>query len=265
MPEPGTITWISIFGAAVSGGLVANLIDHIITWIKTHRKDIKSARDVVDAHLDPLLKAADEISGKIVSLAGKDFLPLAAQNETDSEQTFNSELVGLTYLYAKFWGRIEILEKESLGLSIASDPRGKTLAKFLSCLGSQQIRLTNRTHQKAIGEVATAVLSSGHLRTIGVVEFGSKLTIEESARLWCAPLTQLLKSSGTRTARQQLLVYGVVLHALVDTLDPKHHSSHERPSYSNKLSQESKRRIEHLVFGTYLKESDATNRYTADQ
>lgn len=265
MAEPENLTWAATFIAALSGGLVASSVDHLVAWIKAHRKEKKSAKDIVDAHLDPLLKAADEISGKTISLAERDFSPLARQEASGAVQPFNADLVGLAYLYAKFWGRIEILDKESMGVSISSDARGRKLSKFLSCLGSQQIRLTNRTHQKAIGEITTELLPSGGLRTIGLVEFGKKITEDASAKTWCVPLTELLTTSHTKATRQQLLMYGVVLHALVDALDPEHHSTHQRPAYPNKLSKASKQRIEYLVFGNYLEGTGAINLYTADK
>ncbi|QNH18558.1 hypothetical protein HEP74_03730 [Xanthomonas sp. SS] len=256
-----TFTWTSLFTAAISGGAVAKIADHLVSWIGRLRKERKSAKSVVDAHLDPLLKAADAISGKTISLAERDFIPLSGRDDA-ATHSLDPDLIGLTYLYANFWSRIEILERESLGISLSVDKRGRKLSKFIACLGSKQIRLVNRTHQKAIGEIASQVLSTGGLRTIGVVEFGEIITSNESAKKWCAPLTQLLSDTTTKATRQKLLVYGVVLHALVDTLDPTHLSTHERPSYPNKLSNESKRRVKHLIFGEYLKGIDAHNNYT---
>lgn len=249
---------LTLFIAAVSGGLASTLIEQfVIAPIRAHWRQRKAAKDIVDAHLDPLLKAADAIVGKTISLAQRDFAPLAdrAGDETDTD------LVGLTYLYASFWGRVEILRAESLGVSIAGDSRGKRLGKFITCFESQRIRLVNRTHQKAIGEVTTDLLAGGGLRTIGVVEFGEKLAASKVAESWCQPLTDLLGRTSDRSTRQKLLIYGVVLHSLVDTLDPDHHSTHKRSSYPNKLTRESKRRIEHLVFREYLQGTGAANVY----
>jgi hypothetical protein len=256
------ISWTALFTAATSGGVATKLADYLVDWIKTHRKEKKSAKAIVDAHLDPLLKAADEISGKTISLAKRDFLPLSAKNASDLD--FNADLVGLAYLYGKFWSRIEILEKESLGTSISADVRGKKLSKFIACLGSPDVRLLNRTHQKAIGEITTELLPNGGLRTIGLVEFEKKIA-KGAEQVWFDPLLQLLKDTPAKATRQRLLVYGVVLHALVDTLDPDHDTTHERPSYPNKLSQESKRRIKHLVFRQYLDGTGAVNLYDSDK
>ncbi|MFC6352272.1 hypothetical protein H7691_15390 [Stenotrophomonas sp. CW117] len=257
MENPASI-WLTLFIAAVSGGLASTLIEQfVIAPIRAHWRQRKAAKYIVDAHLDPLLKAADAIVGKTISLAERDFLPLATQ----SGQETDTSLIGLTYLYASFWGRVEVLRAESLGISISGDSRGKKLSKFITCLESQRIRLVNRTHQKAIGEITTDLLADGGLRTIGVVEFGEKLSASNIAGSWCQPLTDLLTKTSERSARQKLLIYGIVLHSLVDTLDPEHHSTHKRSSYPNKLSRESKRRVEHLVFREYLQGTGAVNRY----
>lgn len=254
--------WPSLIVAALSGGVVTKFVDSLVAWAKTSRGEKKSAKALVDAHLDPLLKAADAIVGKTTSLAARDFLPLTRQDKSISADAFNPDLTGLAYLYARFWGRIEILEAESLGMSLTSDKRGAMLQQFIACLGSQRIRLVNRTNQNAIGETTTEVLSAGLRRTIGVVEFERKVSEDASIRGWCEPLLRLLANTHVKETRQRFLVYGVVMHALVDTLDPHHQSTHPRSSYTSKLSKNSKREIEHLAFGEYLNKVGAVNKYT---
>lgn len=258
-------TWLAIFTAAVSGGIVAKLIDYPVDWIKYYFGQRKSAKALVDAHLDPLLKAADAIVGKTSSLADRDFSIASEQHESIESTPLDPDLIGLAYLYARFWGRINILAEEGLGVSLSSDKRGAKLQKFIACLGSPQVRLVNRTHQNAIGELTTEPSYDGRQRTIGLVEFGKKISQDSSAITWCKPLFELLGKTKIKATRQQLLLYGVVAHALVDTLDPKHQSTHPRPSYNNKLSKAAKQQIEHLIFGEYLKETGARNQYTNGQ
>jgi hypothetical protein len=255
-------TLLTIFGAALSGGIVAKLIDYPVDWIKYSFGQRKSAKALVDAHLDPLLKAADAIVGKTSSLADRDFSIKTEQGTGAPSSLLDPDLIGLAYLYARFWGRINILAEESLGVSLASDKRGAKLQEFIACLGSPQVRLVNRTHQNAIGELTTEPSYDGRKRTVGLVEFGNKVNENSSAIIWCGPLFELLGKTKIKATRQRLLVYGVVAHALVDTLDPKHQSSHPRDSYSNKLSKDAKQQIEHLVFGEYLRNTGARNRYT---
>ena len=256
------MTWPALLLALLSGGFMAKLVEYVIMWAKASRGEKKSAKALVDAHLDPLLKAADAIVGKTTSLAERDFLLLTSPRGATSADALNSDLIGLAYLYARFWGRIEILAEESLGMSLTSDKRGAKLQQFIACLGSQRVRLVNRTHQNAIGEITTEPSPAGGRRTIGVVEFGRKISEDASASAWCDPLFQLLVNAHVKAVRQRLLVYGVVMHALVDTLDPHHQSTHPRSSYPNKLSKDSKREIEHLAFGEYLSKVGAVNQYT---
>lgn len=246
-------SWPELITAALSGGIILKLIEYIADWARSSYQSKKSAKEIVDAHLDPLLKAADEISGKTRSLAERDFGGLIKAEKISTSDSLSSELIGLLYLYAQFWSRIEILKQDSVGVSITSEKRGATLKGFLSCLESQRIRLVDRVHQKAIGEMTTHLLENGKLRSIGLVEFADKMSQDSAAKEWIAPLAEVLKNVHIKAYRQKVLVYGVVIHALTDTLDPKHHSTNSRPAYPNKLSKRSKRDIKHRVFGRYLR------------
>ena len=248
------ITWWSLVTAAFSGGLALKVLEYFISWVKHLAKERKDAKSLVDKHLDPLLKTADAICGKTLSLAERDF--------TSPTGTIEQELVGLTYLYAAFWSRLVILDRESLGVSLNGDERGKKLVAFRACLESQRIRLVDKTHQIAIGEIATE-MGASPLRTRTIVDFTRISQEDEHFELWLEPLRTELRKIHIKKTRQRLLVYGVVLHAMIDTLDGKHTSTHARSPQPNKLSQASKRAIKHLVFARYLKGTGAVNKYTA--
>lgn len=247
------ITWWSLVTAAFSGGLALKILEYSISWIKYHFKERKDAKSLVDKHLDPLLKTADAICGKTISLAQRDF--------SSPSGTIKGELIGLTYLYAAFWSRLVILDRESLGVSLNEDKRGKKLVAFRSCLESQRIRLVDKTHQIAIGEIATEI-GATPLRTCTIVDFTQKIEEYPHFSAWLAPLKSELKNIHIKKTRQRILIYGVVLHAMIDTLDDKHASTHLRRPHPNKLSLASKRTIKHLVFARYLKGVGAVNRYT---
>ena len=247
------ITWWSLVTAAFSGGLALKLIEYLISWVKYQFKERKDAKSLVDKHLDPLLKTADAICGKTISLAERDF--------SSPKGTIESELIGLTYLYAAFWSRLVILDRESLGVSLNEDPRGKKFVAFRSCLESQRIRLVDKTHQIAIGEIATDT-GAAPLRTRTIVDFTQKIEEESHFSTWLEPLKGELKNIRVKKTRQRILVYGTVLHAMIDTLDEKHASSHVRKPHPNKLTVASKQTIKHLVFARYLKGIGATNKYT---
>lgn len=247
-----TIPWWSLIAAALSGGLAVKLLEHPISWLKYRFKEKKDAKSLVDKHLDPLLKTADAICGKTISLAQRDFTALSGSIE--------KELVALTYLFAAFWSRLVILDRESLGISLNKDERGNKLVQFRSCLESQRIRLVDKTHQIAIGEIAIE-MGATPLRTRTIVDFTQKTEEEPHLSAWLAPLRAELKNTHIKKTRQRILVYGIVLHAMIDTLDEKHVSTHIRSPRPNKLSVASKRTIKHLVFARYLKGIGAVNRY----
>lgn len=253
--------WPKILAAAISGGAILKIAEYLIELGKYHRKTKKAAKEVVDSHLDPLLKSADEIHGKTCSLADRDFEAFKAEIENGVEAPRNTESIGLLYLYAKLWGRIEILRNDSLGVQLSADKRGDLLKKLLACLESKQIRLVDRLHQKAIGEIATKATSDGKLASLGLVEFTEKLKSSPSYAEWTKPLTDLLANAHDKKQRQKLLTYGVVLHVFIDQLDPKHNSSHPRPPYPNKLTESSKKTIKYTVFDRYLKDSTRTLKY----
>jgi hypothetical protein len=245
--------WWSFVTAAFSGGLALKILEYSISWIRYQFKERKDAKSLVDKHLDPLLKTADAICGKTISLAQRDF--------SSPSGTIDSELIGLTYLYAAFWSRLVILDRESLGVSLNQDKRGKKLVAFRSCLESQRIRLVDKTHQIAIGEIATE-MGATPLRTRTIVDFTRETEEDPNFSAWLAPLKAELNNIHVKKTRQRILIYGSVLHAMIDTLDEKHASTHVRRPHPNKLSLASKRTIKHLVFARYLKGIGAVNRYT---
>jgi hypothetical protein len=52
--------------------------------------------------------------------------------------------------------------------------------------------------------------------------------------------------------RQRLLQYGVVIQALIDSLDPEHVVTSDRPSYPDKLTMRTLRDLGYRVFKVYL-------------
>jgi len=49
-----------------------------------------------------------------------------------------------------------------------------------------------------------------------------------------------------------MLLYGTILHAMIDTLDPKREVTKDRPAYPNKLNEKSRRELKHRLFRLYL-------------
>jgi hypothetical protein len=54
----------------------------------------------------------------------------------------------------------------------------------------------------------------------------------------------------------------VIVHALIDTLDPHHRTTRERPAYPNKMTRRAKRELIGRVFGVYLTDVKGIQKYT---
>jgi hypothetical protein len=240
------IEWAKVIVAAIGGGTVVKLLDIAYQEFRRQGDKRQSSTSFIDQHLDPLLKAADELVGKLHSLGREDFRSFA---EADRDSPFAHADVGSSiYLLARFWAQVEILRQQALYVSISAEERGRWLQAFLDCLESRGVRLVDRISQRAIAE--TMIASSG-TATIRYIDFVQSLDSEGKAR-WLAPLTNLLAKATHTTERQLLLQYGAVIHAMIDTLDADHLVTRERPAIPNKLSKQTWRALNYRVFRRYL-------------
>lgn len=217
---PTANNWGHLLVTAFGGGLAVKLLDIGYHSLSARFSRKQSARTVVDHHLDPILKAADEIVGKIRSLAEEDFTSLIRASAPPSEVPEYRVLVVL-YLLASFWARIELLRRDAIGVSLQAHPKGRRLKQFMDCMESRRVRLVERAIQRAIGETLIDPKKSPG-STIFFVEFASRVR-EPSVWRWYGPLYAVITRMRHTQDRQRLLQYGAVVHALIDTLDPKHH------------------------------------------
>jgi hypothetical protein len=211
----------------------------------------KSAKELVNRHIDPILKAADEIVGKLRSLAQSDFREvLSPPREKESLDSLMPYLEVL-FLFAQFWSRIQILRMESIYLNLGSNKTGKRLIMFIRALEATRTRLVDRGWQRGIGE---ALIEHDHtgLRAISYYEFIKKYLSSEEFRAWFRPIMSILNRINHTRERQRFLVYGVVLHALINTLDEKHLVSRDRPGWANKLNVKSQKELRFRLFRIYL-------------
>jgi hypothetical protein len=252
MAEP---SWLQTFGVALTGGLTVKVLDIVYQEIRRRASENQSAVKFVDEHLDPLLKAADELNGKMRSLAEGDFKSLRNAS-TEQEKLNNYELAGLLFLFGKFWAQIEIIRQKGMSVAMSKDKRGARLQTFFDCLESRRVRILDRSLQRAVGELF--IRENG---TINFIEFVSSFEKNEDVRRWMMSLGQFLSRMGHTSERQQLLQYGIVVHALIDNLDPNHLVTRERPSWPNKLSRRSWRDLKYRVFKVYLNFVTNSNKY----
>jgi len=251
MAHAPDVGWVQLFIAALGGGLTVKVVDIIYQEVRRRLDQTESVTKFVDGHLDPLLKAADEVVGKLHSLATEDFKPLA-NRQLNLNHISDNDFGSLLYLFSRFWARIEIIRQEGLSVAITKDRRGAMLQSFLACLESRKVRIVDRATQRAIGELLVKTAPNDR-RTMGYVEFVQALEASEDVRRWIGPLATVFNRTQHTGDRQQLLQYGAVVHALIDTLDPKHVVTSGRPSYPNKLTERTRKDLKYRVFGVYLK------------
>ena len=240
--------------------LAQRLFGSLFSEVRGRWQSVVAARRVIDTQLDPLLKAADELQGKLRSLAEEDFREFRVLPHPVAQRKDLVNLCSTLYLFAQFWGRLEILRRESFHADLSRNKKGETLLRFLRSLEARRVRLVDRAWQRAIGEcVITETRSRADV--IQFKSFVEQFDSDTRLRDWLQPLEQILRDCRLPRARQRVLQYGVVVHALIDTLDPKHLTTRERPAYPNKLSDQAKRDLVGRVFGVYLPDVRNTTKY----
>lgn len=236
---------VTIGTAALGGGVAVKLLEFAFGEIKEWRIGRTDHSRNVDRNLEPLLRSADELVGKLRSLAEQDFLPI---RQVDADNLSDPGFGSVVYLFVQFWSEVEIIRFRGLSSQVAKSKRGRQVQTFLRCLESRRLRLIDRISQRAVGEAA--LIDS---RTMNYVEFMKSLDSDPYVKRWLAPLLDALKAVEVVDGRQRVLQYAVVVHALIDTLDKDRLVTRNRPAIPNKLNKRSKRDLTYRVFGVYLK------------
>ncbi len=246
------MSWLDLLGAAFAGGFagafVVKLLDIGYQEFRGRFERKLGARRFVDENLDPVLKAADELAAKLGALAKSDFRPLRGGYRSHMD---NHDFGGLLFMLANFWACVERFRRKGLSVSITQDDRGQTFASFTSCLESRMVRLVDRMSQRAIAE-SILIRRDGDMEVIAFIDFVRKFEDGDDVRRWLDPIVRILTRTKHTSVRQKLLQYGAVLHAMIDTLDPKHRVTRKRPAYTEKLSKRTWRNLKYRVFGVYL-------------
>lgn len=247
-------SFLDLLIAALGGGVSANVIDHLWTEFQERRTSRRTVEHLVETHLDPILKTADELFGKLRDLAIRDFSDVKDGFE-DQPPDFEEqvELGATLYLFAHFWARVAILRRDSLYAELGRDKQGERLKAFIQSLESRRVRAIDRAWQRIIGEALFKPGSTDHPRDcMTSYEFLNGYVGDAEFRKWLDPLVEMLGRTSHTGARQRLLLYGAVLHSMIDTLDPKHEITTERPGYGNKLTKKTRRELKYRIFRVYL-------------
>lgn len=232
----------------MAGGFVVKLLDIGYLEFRSRFERGLEARRFVDENLDPVLKAADELAAKLGALSKSDFMPLRGGYRSHID---NHDFSGLLFMLANFWACVERFRRKGLSVSISQDNRGQTFASFTSCLESRMVRLVDRMSQRAIAE-SILIRRDGEMEVMAFVDFARKFEDGDDVRRWLNPVVRILTRTQHTSVRQMLLQYGAVLHAMIDTLDPNHRVTRDRPAYTEKLSKRTWRNLKYRVFGVYL-------------
>ena len=242
--------WLQILLAGCAGGVIGAVLNVAYAEYSRRSDRSRSARRFVDENLDPVLKAADEMVGKLLSLSKDDFRSIHIL-EQDARPVAYKDFNGLLFLLAKLWAQIEIFRHDGLSISITKDKRGKRFQDFMNCLESRKIRIVDRISQRAVGEL----LSTGQAspaRIMSFIEFVRLLEPGSEGHAWLSPVIRFLSRTRHTAERQKILQYGIVVHAMIDTLDPDHLVTRDRPSLPHKLSKKSWNQLKHRIFERYL-------------
>lgn len=248
-----SVSWFELVSAAFAGGIVVKLLDIVYSEYIRSSSRSRAAKDLLDRHLDPILKSADELLGKLVSLAKEDFKPLYENNGSEVKIRSQQVKVGyVLYLFTHFWSRLAILRKESIHENLVSQKKGKTLLKFIATLEAKKSRIVDRALQRGIGD-SIVENQEGVLQSKTFYRFFEEYSKEESSiREWIEPLREILINTSQKKIRQRVLFYGIILHALIDTFDLEHKYLRDRPAYPNKLTESRRRDLRYRIFREYL-------------
>lgn len=243
LPEVG---YLQMFLSALGGGITVKLMDIVYLEIKSRKQNTATTTQFLDQHIEPFLKAADELVGKLRSLTEVDFKPISSVDLQDAWHD-NDEFAALMFLFGRLWAQVEVVRHQALSGQFSRDDRGRLILGFFDCLESRRVRVVPRIIQRAIGEV---FLKDNSM--ISFIAFHRLVTTDEESKRWIADLARFLSRTDHTTERQRLLQYGIVVHAMIDTLDPQRLVTRDRPSWSNKLSYRSWKDLKYRVFNVYL-------------
>jgi hypothetical protein len=237
--------------AFVTGGAVWEGFKFLYPELKRSIETRRIANSTLYKNLDPILKSANELYGKLESLAKEDFSTFVNpiySNASDTGQNRNY----IYYLFSQFWAQIEYLRLESQYTALSRIKKGNQLLRFIDSLESRKYRLLDRSMQRIIGE-CLITQKDQRFRILSLNEFIVQYKDPTSNLYhWLKNLEILMLALSDKEKRQRILVYGVIVAALIDHYDPNHKTVRRRNIYLNKLTQKSRRWIKWPLLEQYL-------------
>lgn len=241
----------NILLASLTGAFAWEVFKFFYPDVKQYFKNRIVAKKVFYDNLDPILKAASELYGKIESLAKEDFATfINLKNSNSSNPVHNQKYV--LYLFAQFWAQLEYLRLQSQYIDLSKIKKGNQLLRFVETIESRKHRILDRSMQRIIGE---CLISSKDqkFRIMTLKDFLEALENENNTlSKWTGELEKKLFSVRDKQQRQTILRFGVIVASLIDHFDPNYKTVRRRDVYKNKLSPKSKELLNESLFGHYL-------------
>lgn len=214
-------TWVPGGVLLASGGLIWEGIRFFLPDVKRFFQKRIDAKKAFYENLDPILKSAGELLGKIESLAKEDFATFIRPEKSNSANPEHNQIY-ICYLFAQFWAQFEYLRLESQYVSFSENKKGLQLLKFIDTIESREYRILDRSYQRIIGE-GLMTSDKQKFRILTLKEFIDKNN-ETGSNLkeWTNHLHIFLSSSDNKDRRQKVLIFGILILALINHFDPKH-------------------------------------------
>jgi hypothetical protein len=250
---------ISLISLA-SGGVIWEVFKYFYPDIKRYFNSKIEAKNSFYTHLDPLLKASNELYGKLESLSKEDFSTfIKNENSNSIDPEHNKKYV--LYLFAQFWAQIEYIRLESQYTSLSKIKSGKELLRIIETIESRKYRILDRSIQRIIGE-CLITNDKQKFRILTLREFLDEVSNSNSSLAkWIIELDNFLDAVTDKEKRQKVLRFGIIVASLIDHFDPSYSIVRRRTIYVNKLSEKSKKMLKNNLYPHYLSFISGPSRY----
>jgi hypothetical protein len=237
--------------SAVTGGALWEGFKFLYPEVKRKIDTYKEANDLLFKSIDPLLKAADELYGKLWSLAKEDFATIINKENSISRNPEHN-LQYIQYLFAQFWANLEYIRIQNQYTSLSRIKKGRQLIRYIETFESRHFRILDRSVQRIIGE-SLIEYSSQKFTIMSLNEFMNEISgTNPRFAEWIKQLEDFLNSVKDKKYRQQVLKYGIIIATLIDHFDPDYKVVRRRDIYLNKLTIKSKKELEKNLLNHYL-------------
>lgn len=235
----------------ISGGAIWEGFKFIYPEINRWLTAKREAKEIFYDRIDPILKSASELYGKLLSLAKEDFSTFINHERSNSPNPEHNKKY-VYYLFAQFWANLEYLRLHNKYVSFSKLDKGKQLIDFIETFEARKYRLLDRSVQRIIGECLIQN-NEQQFRIMPLNEFLVQIENNETIlSQWVSVLDEKFSKLYKKEIKQNILVFGLIVAALIDNFDPEHKTIRERPYYINKLTEKSRMTIKHNLLKYYL-------------